>query len=93
MCVTPSQEWHLQHGDFLSGVSPVHSISMMNQMCKLLINALKDYHTKSDIRCALVEGMKFCVAWFLFKQFGTLWLSSLVSKHRFTQLYKSHEML
>lgn len=60
-----SQDWHLARGDFLCGVPPSHSVSMMNQMSNIIVKALKNFHCKEDIQAVLVEGLKFCVAWFV----------------------------
>ena len=57
----PTQEWHLANGDFLSGVAPMFSISMMSSMANLVTKAMKDFHIKADQRMVLMEALKFCV--------------------------------
>ena len=56
------QEWHLASGDFLAGVAPTFSISMMSAMANVVVKAMKDFHPKSDIKIVLLEALKFCVS-------------------------------
>lgn len=56
------QDWHLSNGDFLSGVSPTFSVSMMSSMANLVTKAMKDFHSKADQRLVLMEALKFCVS-------------------------------
>ena len=59
------QEWYLAHGDFLSGVSPRHSISIMLHVSTIITRALKGFHNRPEIKIVLLEAFKFCVPWLM----------------------------